>query len=204
MTASPTLLQALAGAIDGKLAGVRVSLPARVTSYDAGTCKVSAQPLIRDAYIDEDGERATELPPIVNEVPVMFPGSGGVRFKFPIAVGDTVLLVFASSSLDRWLVRGGEVDPVHDHHHTLTDAVAIPGLQDFAHVTDASPMIEITANEIRAGGSSALATKADLDTLKSAISGAATVPTDGGAAFKAAILVALAAWPVGTIVLKGS
>ncbi|MBA2718937.1 MAG: hypothetical protein H0U52_06820 [Chloroflexi bacterium] len=49
-----------------------------------------------------------------------------------------------------------------------------------------------------------LATKADLAALKAAITGAATVANDGGAAFKANILAALgAAWPVGTTKLKG-
>lgn len=45
-----------------------------------------------------------------------------------------------------------------------------------------------------------LATKADLDALRSAISGAVIVPNDGGAALKTAMLT----WtPVGTSVLKG-
>lgn len=58
--------------------------------------------------------------------------------------------------------------------------------------------------EIRTPGGTAafLATKADLDDLKDAISGAATVAGDGGAAFKANVLAALAGWPAGTTVLK--
>jgi hypothetical protein len=46
------------------------------------------------------------------------------------------------------------------------------------------------------------ALKSDLDTLKAAISGAAVVAGDGGAAFKANILAALAAWPVGAQKVK--
>ncbi len=49
----------------------------------------------------------------------------------------------------------------------------------------------------------ALATKADLDNLKTAISAAAVVAQDGGAALKANIIAALATWPAGTTVLKG-
>lgn len=52
------------------------------------------------------------------------------------------------------------------------------------------------------GGAEPLATKADLDALKSAISSAAVVANDGGATFKANILSALSSWPVGTRVLK--
>lgn len=58
--------------------------------------------------------------------------------------------------------------------------------------------------EVRAptGVAAPLATKADLTTLKSAISGAAVVAGDGGAAFKANLIAALSSWPVGTTVLK--
>lgn len=54
----------------------------------------------------------------------------------------------------------------------------------------------------RNGVAAPLATKADLAALKSAISGAGTVPNDGGSAFKAALLAALSSWPVGTTKLK--
>jgi phage gp45-like len=59
--------------------------------------------------------------------------------------------------------------------------------------------------EIRSRGGEAkrLLTVDDGEALKSAINGAATTGGDGGAAFKAALLAALAAWPTGTLVLKG-
>lgn len=65
-------------------------------------------------------------------------------------------------------------------------------------------LIKGSTVEIRTAGgaAAALATKADLTALHSAISGAAVVPNDGGAAFKANILAALGAWPTGTVVLK--
>lgn len=55
-----------------------------------------------------------------------------------------------------------------------------------------------------AGGTAGfLGTVVDLTTLKSAIQGAAVVANDGGAAFKANLLAALASWPTGTTKLKG-
>lgn len=48
------------------------------------------------------------------------------------------------------------------------------------------------------------AVKTDLTTLKTAIGAAATVPTDGGAAFKAALVAALAAWPAMTPASPGA
>jgi hypothetical protein len=142
--------------------------------------------------------------PVITDVPVVFPGAGDYSVTFPIAKGDTVLLIFAEGSLDQWLTKGGEVDPQDDRRFSLTDAIAIPSLRHGPISGSAASKIEFTSSEIKAGGSQQLATKADLDALKSAISGAATTPNDGGAAFKAAILSALSSWPTGTQVLKGS
>ncbi len=79
---------------------------------------------------------------------------------------------------------------------------------DETAVYNSQAIVLVKANgsiEVRAAAGVAvpLATKADLDALKAAINGAPTTGGDGGAAFKAALLDALAAWPVGTTVLKG-
>ena len=67
----------------------------------------------------------------------------------------------------------------------------------------------ITAPEVRLGSDAAtelvaLASRveAQLTALKSAISGAATAPSDGGAAFKANLLAALSSWPASTAASK--
>jgi hypothetical protein len=175
-----------------------------VESYDATTQKASVQPLIKRGYYDEKGGvRQAESLPIITGVPVLFPGGGGCRITWPIAVGDTVLLVFSEASLDKWVVTGGEVDPRDDRRHSLSDAVAIPGLRPFKNATAAdgtNVVIEAPA-EIHAGGSSALALQAELADLKSRIASWIPVPNDGGASLQAVF----SAWPVpGTQVLKGS
>ncbi len=53
-----------------------------------------------------------------------------------------------------------------------------------------------------AGVALPLATKADLTALKTAITNAVIVATDGGASFKATLLAALGAWPAGTTTFK--
>lgn len=172
MNQTPTLAEVLGAALDASARGLRVALPARVESYDPATQQVSAQPLVLEGFVGEDGERATERLPVINGVPVVFPGAGGFRVTFPVAVGDTVLLVFSSSSIDRWLALGGEVDPQDDRRHSINDAVAIPGLRDFAHSLastpstmslgkDGGPTIEISGTDIQAGGSNNLVTRAE-------------------------------------------
>jgi hypothetical protein len=108
-----------------------VAVPARVESYDPTTQRINAQPLIKRRYEDEEGDLVVERMPVVTNVPVEFPGAGPWGMTFPIAVGDTVLLVFADRSLDVWLSEGGEVDPLDTRKHHMSDAVAIPGLRSF-------------------------------------------------------------------------
>ncbi len=133
MSRSPTLIEAVRRAINAQLADVRVSMPARVERYDRALQQVDVQVLIKDAYTDEEGARVVEPLPVIACVPVCFPGAGSYRLTFPIAVGDTVLVVFGTGSLDVWLSQGGLVDPLDDRRFSLADAVAIPGLRDFGH-----------------------------------------------------------------------
>ena len=206
-TATPDLATVIRAAISGQLKGARVALPARVETYDASTQQVTAQPLVYDGYLDETGKRQSERLPVVAGVPVLFPGGGGFRVTFPIVAGDTVLLVFASSSLEKWLSLGGEVDPVDDRRHHISDGIAIPGLHDFAHPLvsaptstmsmgkDGGPTIEVSATDVQIGGSNALVTQAQFlnHTHATAGTGPPTPPT------------AIVASPalIGTTILKG-
>lgn len=131
MSQTPAWSTILKGAGKRSTADLRVALPGRIESYDPATQKANVQPLIMDGVTLDDGARGAEALPVVTDVPVIFPGAGAYRLTFPVAAGDIVLLVFASSSLDRWLVRGGMVDPEDDRRHNVSDAVAIPGLFSF-------------------------------------------------------------------------
>lgn len=198
---TPTLAQAVRAAIEARLVDVHTSIPARVESYDAAKLKVSVKPLIKRGYPDEAGDRVVESLPVITDVPVAFLGTGAFRFTFPIAKGDTVMLMFSQASLDIWLAKGGEVDPVDDRHHSINDAIAIPvDLRPFTNAKPASTdALVVEASEIRLGSDDAsdpVALKSDLDALKNAISNAAVSPNDGGASFKSSILAALAEWPV--------
>ena len=210
---TPSLAAVARAALDNRLGGFYVALPGRVESFDPATYRVYVQPLVRESYLDEAGEQQTEHLPVIPEVPVGLPGSGGVRVKFPISAGDEGLLVFASCSLDRWLSVGGEVDPEDDRRGSLSDAVFIPGFTGGPlGPGNASPQIEFTAGgQIHAGGSESLATKADLqavvDQLNNHIHSGVTTGTGNSGlplALSPAAPVSLFPSPGGTTILKGS
>lgn len=169
---TPSFTNAILQTIKTQLAGINLSLPAKVVTYDAATVSVSVQPLIRRRVEQEDGTLAHESRPIIEGVPLVFPGLGANRITFPVNPGDLVTLQFASSSLDRWLAKGGEVNADDDRHGALSDAIAIPGITDFKNASPASTddaVIIEAATEIRLGSQGAsdpVARKSDLDALK--------------------------------------
>lgn len=210
---TPNLPAVIEARVRAALACMRVMEPARVVEYDHVTQKCSAQPLIMSRRRNADGDIVAEPRAVIGSIPVEFPGSGPFSITWNVKPGDIVMLVYASSSLTKWLLHGGEVDPADGRRQNINDAVAIPGLRSFnlnapdgaapisaeddGGVTSDDAMV-IAAPEIRLGSAAAdhdVAWREDLEALKDAIAGAVTVANDGGASFKADILSSLAGWP---------
>lgn len=153
---NPTFPAAIASAIKAYLAGIHTCRPGVITEYRSGDQRATVQPLIRRGYRDESGDRQVEQLPAISDVPVMFLGGGGGRLTFPVAAGDTGLLFFSEASLDIWLATGNDVDPLDDRRHTLTDAVFLPGLYDFANAPSASgSAVVLSGPDVRLGSQNA-------------------------------------------------
>lgn len=140
----------LLAAIDARMVEVHTSIPAVVTRYDPAKGLIDAAPQVKRAYQDEEGQRATAALPVIVNVPLIFPGSGGGGVTFPISVGDPVWLSFSEASIDEWKSNGGVVDPANSQRHGLAGAVAFPGLRTFG-----SPVggVSTSATVIRADSS---------------------------------------------------
>lgn len=122
---TPDLSTVIKDAIKYHLSDVNTAIPARIIAYDASKQEAEVEPLIKRRY--KNGEVVRRAP--ITGVPVVFPAAGGGTITFPVQSGDTVLLIFAQRSIDRW-VRGdgGPVDPADNRRHDISDAMAIPGL----------------------------------------------------------------------------
>ena len=68
--------------------------------------------------------------PLLPAVPVIFLGGGGGAMTFPVAQGDSALLIFLDRDQDVWLTTGQtKLPPNSKRLHSLSDAVAIVGLR---------------------------------------------------------------------------
>ena len=69
--------------------------------------------------------------PTFAKVPVIFPGGGGAALTFPVAAGDTCLLVFLDRDQDNWLTSGQTgLPPNSARLHAPSDAVCFVGLRN--------------------------------------------------------------------------
>jgi hypothetical protein len=135
---SPSIAKTVRAGVEARVAGLRVCTVARVEAYDPERQLIDAQPLVLETF-EHEGEEHVERLPVIRNVPVCFPGGGGFALLFPVAVGDTVLLVFADRSLDKWKSYGGEQHPREPRRHHLSDAIAVPGLRSFAEPLPDAP-----------------------------------------------------------------
>lgn len=196
---SPSAPSVFRGAMFNFMKDIHTSMPGVIKSYSESTGRASVTPLIMRAVRGEEGQRLAEAYQVINEVPIIFPGPGR-RIKWDLLPGDGVLIHFSEASLDKWKARNKAsskpLDPLRDQRFSLEDAVAVPGLEHLA--TDRTPQIIFVGMQIRAGGSAALATAAELTAVKNATAAAfnAITPLSGNP---------VSAIPTGgTNVLKGS
>lgn len=170
MNSAPSPETVIERTIMRMLARVRVALPGVIESYDATRCEASVQVQLLEPDRDELGNTCTRRLPLVPHAPVYFPGGGTARDTWPVQRGDSCLVICCSSSIARWLVAGGEVDPGIDQpHHQLSDAVVYVGLADFGHARAAHASARVIEADTILGGSQAaadpVARKSDLDAI---------------------------------------
>jgi hypothetical protein len=112
--------------LDAARSSMWSSLPGVVVSFSPGAMTVSVQPTISQVNT-RDGEQVNL--PVLQDVPVVFPGGGGATLTFPISAGDECLLVFASRAIDSWWQSGGVQPPAAGRSHSLSDAFALVGVR---------------------------------------------------------------------------
>lgn len=198
----PTLSETISDALESAFVDVHTALPGRVKSYDASKQTADVEPMIRRAIRDTEGKIVNESLPVIPNVPIAWMRGGGFIFHFPLAAGDFVLLIFSEAATAQWRESGTLSDAGDITRHGLSYAFAIPGIapnSGAASPTGANVVAPTPLSIGNAGTAQFVALEplvsAQLGVLKAAIAGAAVVAGDGGAAFKAAIVAALSAWP---------
>ncbi len=127
MSETPTWAEVIRTALEASKAGLHVSTPGIVESYDPETQTATVKPTLPRPSLTRDGYEFLDLP-VLPRVPIKFERAGGFFISYPVAKGDRVMLVFMDRSMDQWSELGREGDPRDGRTHDLSDGVAIVGL----------------------------------------------------------------------------
>ena len=100
----------------------------------AGTRTVDVQ--VKNKIVVDGSEEAF---PIIKNIPVLFPHTGNLSVVSPLAVNDTVLLVFTKYNSQGLLDSSSILLSRDSRQFSLNDVVAIPG---FFLSTDALPEVD--------------------------------------------------------------
>lgn len=119
---------------------MRVSMPGVIASYDHKTQKASVKVDIQELF--EDGSSLES--PVITNVPVVMPASGGAFFSMPVKAGDFCLLVICDRDISNWLFGSSNQKPTTSRKHSLTDAVAIMGLRPFTKTSNIPNNTDVT------------------------------------------------------------
>jgi hypothetical protein len=75
--------------------------------------------------------------PLLVDVPVFILSGGGGSIRFPIANGDTCLVLFNDRDIDNWQTAGDTGAPNSSRMHSLADGMALVGFFNLANrITD--------------------------------------------------------------------
>jgi hypothetical protein len=129
--------------LDSRLENVHTCLPGQIEIYSAAQRQATVKPLVK--LKTRDGEDM--LMPLIDNVPVMFPGSKLFSVEYDLKKGDGCLLVFAETGIGTWLSGNGIESNSDDvSRFSLTDAICIPGLFPFLGVPIADSFVKFASN----------------------------------------------------------
>jgi len=100
---------------------IKGAMPAFVESYDKDAKTISATIPISD-YFETDQDEPQELEwPVIEDIPIMYPGGGPITITWPLKQGDPVLLIPCGRDISEWFVSDGKEPTSPDMFNIFPD-----------------------------------------------------------------------------------
>lgn len=129
-----TQTELLEQAKNNAMMDVRVSMPARIVSFDPATKTASVEIGLKMVNADDT---QSEYPPLV-DCPCLFTRGGGFHLVHPYKAGDKGIVLFSDRCFDGWFQSGQVAPPMDFRVHSMSDAYFIGGADC---LDDVSPII---------------------------------------------------------------
>ena len=129
-----TQTELLEQAKNNAMMDVRVSMPARIVSFDPATKTASVEIGLKMVNADDS---QSDYPPLV-DCPCLFTRGGGFHLVHPYKAGDKGIVLFSDRCFDGWFQAGQVAPPMDFRVHSMSDAYFIGGADC---LDDVSPII---------------------------------------------------------------
>lgn len=129
-----TQTELLEQAKNNAMMDVRVSMPARIVSFDPATKTASVEIGLKMVNADDT---QSEYPPLV-DCPCLFTRGGGFHLVHPYKAGDKGIVLFSDRCFDGWFQAGQVAPPMDFRIHSMSDAYFIGGADC---LDDVSPIV---------------------------------------------------------------
>ena len=129
-----TQTELLEQAKNNAMMDVRVSMPARIVSFDLATKTASVEIGLKMVNADDT---QSEYPPLV-DCPCLFTRGGGFHLVHPYKAGDKGIVLFSDRCFDGWFQAGQVAPPMDFRVHSMSDAYFIGGADC---LDDVSPIV---------------------------------------------------------------
>jgi len=129
-----TQTELLEQAKNNAMMDVRVSMPARIVSFDPATKTASVEIGLKMVNADDS---QSEYPPLV-DCPCLFTRGGGFHLVHPYKAGDKGIVLFSDRCFDGWFQAGQVAPPMDFRVHSMSDAYFIGGADC---LDDVSPIV---------------------------------------------------------------
>ena len=129
-----TQTELLEQAKNNAMMDVRVSMPARIVSFDAATKTASVEIGLKMVNADDT---QSDYPPLV-DCPCIFTRGGGFHLVHPYKAGDKGIVLFSDRCFDGWFQAGQVAPPMDFRVHSMSDAYFIGGADC---LDDVSPIV---------------------------------------------------------------
>lgn len=123
-----SLAQVLQASAQANQEEIHTSTVGRVLKYYPADMTADVEVCVARPLTDANDGVVFEPLATLPKVPVQFPRTKKYSIVFPLEFGDTVLLVFAETSLAEWRTGARIGEPADTRRHSAGYAVAIPGV----------------------------------------------------------------------------
>ena len=168
-----TQTELLEQAKNNAMMDVRVSMPARIVSFDPATKTASVEIGLKMVNADDT---QSEYPPLV-DCPCLFTRGGGFHLVHPYNAGDKGIVLFSDRCFDGWFQAGQVAPPMDFRVHAMSDAYFIGGADCLDNVSPiVSDAMFIGKDDNSAGVTIKASGDIDLNGVNISPSGIITLP----------------------------